>query len=115
MKKSQTSAQGLDFTSDSMHVPGYFNRVGPGQYGQIKLDQLSGRDRTRSFKFAPDHIPQGYTTLENSATGRASLIDSTIRERNKHRFQDFERAMKCSEIIDRMSQESADSDDQKQK
>ena len=71
---------------------------------------LSGRERTRSFKFAPsDHVPAGYSELITKATGSNSLMQRAKNERNKHRFQDFERSMKCSEIIDDLSQESIDS------
>lgn len=87
MNKSRTSAQGLDFTSDSSHVPNFYNRVGPGAYGATNFDNLSGRDRTRSFKFAPDNVPKGYTTLENSNTGRTTFLDiSSRKEHKKHRF-----------------------------
>ena len=49
-----TKSTAVDYTADSVNVPSYYNRVGPGRYESINFDKLANRISTQGFKMQPE-------------------------------------------------------------
>ena len=121
--------QSVEYSSDSLRVPPYFNRVGPGLYENIEIEKIANKISTPGFKMVPEpqrpyevlidisadmkdgHLRTNQFVSNKLSAGETMSIARTThnsgRKRPQHRFTDYTRERLVGSIKDQFRVKSA--------